>query len=128
MKLLLDTCTFLWIIRGDSELSESARILFSQAENEVFLSAISNWEMLVKYQLGRLPLPDAPEQFITQQRKLHRIESLSLDEIAIAQLQKLPDYHKDPFDRMLICQAIAHGMTILTPDKDIQQYPVQSVW
>ncbi|SRR5579883_84345 len=128
MKLLLDTCSFLWIIRGDSEISETARKLFSEPENEIFLSAISYWEILVKYQLGRLPLPDAPELYITKQRKLHRIESLSLDENAIAQLLRLPEYHKDPFDRMLICQAIANGLAILTPDKDIRQYPVQCFW
>lgn len=128
MKILLDTCTFLWIIRGDTELSDTARKIFSEPENEIFLSVISNWEIVVKYLLGRLPLPDAPDLFITEQRKLHRIESLSLDEAAISQLLRLPEYHKDPFDRMLICQAIANGLAILTPDKDIRQYPVRCFW
>ena len=128
MKLLLDTCTFLWIIRNDSALSESAKRVFSQPENEVFLSTISFWEIMVKYQLGRLPLPDSPEEFIIKQRKLHHIEPLALEEIAVSQLARLPNYHQDPFDRMLICQAIAHSLTILTPDKEIKQYPVRCIW
>lgn len=128
MKLLLDTCTFLWIIKGSDELSNTAKILFSQPENEVFLSAISFWEVIVKNQLGKLPLPKFPEKFIQEQRKLHRIESLPLDESSIAQLPKLPLLHQDPFDRMLICQAITHGLTILTPDKHILQYPVSCAW
>lgn len=60
--------------------------------------------------------------------KAHKIESLSLEESAIEQLARLPDYHKDPFDRMLICQAIALGLTLLTPDNDIRQYPVSCIW
>lgn len=128
MKLLLDTCTFLWIIKGDNALSKTAKTLYSQPENEVLLSTISFWEMLVKYQLGKLPLPSPPEQFIAEQRSLHRIDSLALTEAAIIQLPRLPDYHKDPFDRILICQAIAHGLTILSPDKEISQYPVQCIW
>lgn len=128
MKLLLDTCTFLWIIKGSEELSDKAKMLFSQSENEIYLSAISFWEMIVKNQLGKLPLPKFPEKFIQEQRVLHRIESLPLEESSIAQLPKLPLLHQDPFDRMLICQAIANGLTILTPDKHIMQYPVSYTW
>lgn len=128
MKILIDTCTFLWIIKGSPELSETAKTLFSQQDNEVFLSSISLWEMLIKFQLGKLPLPNSPEQFIVEQRKLHRIEPLSLAEADVKQLQRLPSLHQDPFDRMLICQAIANGLTILTPDKNIQQYPVSCIW
>ncbi len=128
MKLLLDTCTFLWIIKDAPELSKQAKTLFADAENEVYLSTISVWEMLVKYQLGCLPLPESPIEFIKKQRVLHNIDTLSLDEEVMIHLLKLPDYRKDPFDRMLICQAINHGLTILTPDKFILQYPVLTTW
>lgn len=127
MKLLLDTCTFLWIIKNAPELSISAKAAFSDPANEVYLSTVSIWELLVKHRLGRLPLLDAPEQFIVMQRKLHRIEPLSLQEDAVSQLLRLPEYHKDPFDRMLICQAITHGFTLLTPDKNIRNIPLQPI-
>jgi PIN domain nuclease of toxin-antitoxin system len=128
MKLLLDSCTFLWIITDSKELSSSAKALFVDSGNEIYLSAISIWELLVKNQLGRLPLPEASAQFLIKQRELHRIKSLPLHEEAVQHLLCLPEYHKDPFDRMLVCQAIAHGLTVLTPDKEIRQYPVATIW
>ncbi|HUF82656.1 MAG TPA: type II toxin-antitoxin system VapC family toxin, partial [Burkholderiales bacterium] len=69
-----------------------------------------------------------PQQFIPEQRRAHGIETLPLDEDAVLQLSRLPAIHKDPFDRMLICQAIAHGMVILTPDPLIGRYPVRTLW
>ena len=128
MRLLLDTCTFLWVIGGSSDLSESAREEFRSPANEVFLSSVSVWEIAVKNKLGKLPLPEPCGQFILSQRSLHRIEPLALDERAVLTLLKLPELHKDPFDRMLICQAIAEGMMLLTPDPLIVQYPVSSLW
>lgn len=128
VKLLLDTCTFLWLISDDSKLSDKARSLFEQTENEVFLSSISFWEINVKYQLGRLPLPESPRYYIPMQRQKHGIESLSLGESDISHLLTLPSVHKDPFDRMLVCQAIERSMTLLTPDPLIQNYPVKTAW
>jgi len=128
LKILLDTCTFLWIITAEPKLSSNARELFVDPFNDVFLSAVSTWEIVVKYTLGRLPLPEAPEKFIPDQRNLHKIESLALQEDAACHLAKLPDYHKDPFDRMIVCQALVHGMTILTPDEDIRRYPARTAW
>ena len=128
MKLLLDTCTFLWIVTDDDTLSRESRKLFSDPTNDVFLSAISGWEIMLKYSLGKLPLPTPPEQFILTQRSLHHIEALPLREEATVLLPKLPALHKDPFDRMLICQAIQHELTILTPDPLITQYAIRTIW
>jgi PIN domain nuclease of toxin-antitoxin system len=128
LRLLLDTCTFLWLIAGSDELSDRSRQLFSEPVNEVYLSAVSTWEICVKHALGRLPLPQPPRQFIPQQRDQHGIEPLSLDEESVLHLAQLPHYHRDPFDRMLVCQAVAHGLTLLTPDTDIARYPVPTVW
>lgn len=128
MKLLLDTCAFLWIIRGRPEASSTAVALFSNPSNEVFLSSVSAWEIAVKHRLGKLPLGDLPERYIPNERKKHRIDSLPLDESDTLLLDKIPLLHHDPFDRMLICQAIAHQMTILTPDPLIAQYPVLTRW
>jgi len=128
MRLLLDTCTFLWISTDAPELSTRARELFVDPGNEVYLSSVSTWEIAIKYALGRLPLPEPPERFIPDQRKRHGIEPLPLDEEATLHLVRLPELHKDPFDRMLICQAIVHGLVILSPDELICQYPVRTMW
>jgi PIN domain nuclease of toxin-antitoxin system len=128
MRILLDTCTFLWVITDAPELSARARELFADPANEVFLSSVSTWEISVKYALGRLPLPESPERFIPTQRKQHGVETLLLEESATLHLVRLPELHKDPFDRMLICQAMIHGMVIMTPDALILQYPVPSTW
>jgi PIN domain nuclease of toxin-antitoxin system len=82
----------------------------------------------VKYALRRLPLPTPPERFVPAQREAHGITTLELDEESVLQLHRLPEFHRDPFDRMLVCQAIVHGMTIVTPDPLIAQYPVRTRW
>ena len=116
MKLLLDTCTFLWIVADAPELSPRARDLFQAADNEVYLSAASAWEIAVKHGLGRLPLPDSPDRFVRDMRDAHGIESLPIDEESALHVSRLPAIHRDPFDRMIVSQAIVHGLTILTPD------------
>ena len=128
MKLILDTCTFLWIIADDARLSRTARDLFRSPDSKVFLSAASTWEIVVKNKLGKLPLPDSPRTFIPMQRQQHGIESLPIDEDSSLLLSTLPNIHRDPFDRILICQAIQNGMPILTPDHLIEQYPVPTRW
>ena len=128
MKVLLDTCTFLWIITDDPKLSTQAKKLFVDPSNEVYLSVASTWEIAIKYKRGNLSLPQPPEKYIPTKRKQHKIDSLPLDEEATLYLTKLPDLHKDPFDRILICQSIVAGLTILTPDELISQYPLRSIW
>jgi PIN domain nuclease of toxin-antitoxin system len=128
MRILLDTCTFLWIARSVSQLSEKAVKIFEEPDNAVFLSPISAWEISVKWNIGKLNLPYPPEQFIPRERKRHFIEELRLSEKDTFSLAKLPDIHKDPFDRILICQAIENGLTILTSDQYIRQYPVKTLW
>jgi len=128
MKLLLDTCTFLWLITDDPALSSKARDLFTDPVNEAYLSTVSVWEIEVKFGLGKLPLPQAPERFIPEQRERHGVATLSLGEQAVFYLSRLPSLHRDPFDRMLICQAIHHELTLLTPDPLITQYAVKTAW
>ncbi len=85
--------------------------LFVDPGNEVYLSVVAIWEILVKFSLGRLPLPEPPERFIPKQRERHGIAALALEERAPLHLYKLPSLHKDPFDRMLVCQTIQHEHT-----------------
>ncbi len=128
MNILLDTCTFLWITQDAPELSPTARICFQDPGNRVYLSSVSVWEMVVKHALGRLPLPEAPDRVIATMRSGHGISTLALEEEAAFQLSKLPDFRGDSFDRMLVCQALVHGLILLTPDEMIRQYPVRTVW
>ena len=128
MKILLDTCAFLWLTTDAPELSDKAKILFQNTSNAVYLSSVSVWEIIVKHQMGKLPLPSAADDFIKQQCEKHFVKYLSLDEKAVFNLSRLPNHHRNPFDRMLACQAIAYDLTILTSDKMIIQYPVSTVW
>jgi len=128
VRILLDTCTFLWLITDDTALPASARNVFLDPDNDVYLSAVSVWEIAVKHSLGKLPLPASPDRFIPSQRESHGITSLPLEEQAVLYLLKLPQLHRDPFDRVLVCQAIQHELTLLTPDPLITQYAVRTAW
>jgi PIN domain nuclease of toxin-antitoxin system len=125
---LLDTCTFLWIVTGSSRLSKRAAQLFSDPANEVFLSVVSAWEIAVKHSLGTLRLPLPPIEFIPSQRDAHGIATLPLSEEEVLYLPKIPKLHRDPFDRMLICQAIVNGFAVLTPDDLVSQYLIRTLW
>lgn len=124
MKLLLDTHIFLWYITADLRLPTLFRDAVREPKNEVFLSVVSLWEMIIKYNLGKLPLPQLPEIYIPKERRRHQIKSLSLHENAIKELANLPALHRDPFDRILICQALANNLTIVTLDPQVQSYNV----
>lgn len=128
MKLLLDTCTFLWIALDPKQLSDDARAAFVDADNDVFLSAASAWEIAVKHALGRLPLPEAADRFVPTQRRKHGIEPLSISEEAALHVARLAPLHNDPFDRMLVSQAIVDGCVIVTPDEEIRAYAVRTLW
>ena len=128
MRILLDTCTFLWILTDAPQLSPHAREIFTDSSNEVYLSSVSTWEIAIKNALGRLPLPGQPHRFIPAERKRHGIDALPLDEESTLYVPRLPSFHQDPFDRMLVCQAIVQNLTVLTPDDLISQYPVRTAW
>lgn len=102
--------------------------MFRDPANETFLSAVSAWEIAVKHALGTMPLPEPADRYVPAFRKRELIEPLPLSEEMALQVVRLPAIHSDPFDRLLICQAIAEGMAILTPDQLIRQYPVRTIW
>lgn len=127
MKILLDTHIFLWFISGDSQLSTNARDAIRDTNNEVYLSVASVWEAVIKYQIGRLPLPKPPEVYLPEERRRHQIDSLGIDEGCMAYLAGLPTLHKDPFDRLLVSQARQHGLTLATVDPLIKAYAVKTL-
>jgi PIN domain nuclease of toxin-antitoxin system len=124
MRLLLDTHIFLWYITGDTNLPATVRDTIRDSANEVFLSAGSVWEAVIKYGLGKLPLPAPPAVYLPRQRQAHQVTSLPIDEEAFAHLAGLPTLHRDPFDRILIAQAIQHGLTLATVDAAVRAYPI----
>ena len=128
MKLLVDTCTFLWIASDSPRLSKTAASVFLDRNNERYLSAASAWEIGIKHATGRLPLPGRPDIFVPTVRDASGIASLEIDEESALHAGRLPGLHADPFDRMLVAQAIVHGMTILTPDPEIEKYAVRVLW
>lgn len=128
MRLLLDTCTFLWLATNAPQLSRRARELFADPANEVYLSAVSDWEIAIKHSLGRLVLPEPPGLYVPDRRRKMGIEELPLEEAAALHLARLPRLHADPFDRMLVAQSVVHALTILTPDPAISRYPAPVIW
>lgn len=124
MRLLLDTHVFLWYIAGDKRVGSRTRSLIENSD-AVYLSVASVWEATIKYDLGKLPLPEAPHPWLAVQRELHGIESLPIYESTVAQLSALQPHHRDPFDRLLICQAIQHDLQIVTVDQHFSAYPVK---
>jgi len=108
-RYLLDTCTFLWLVAGSDALPKAVREIIRNPDNEVFLSVVSAWEITVKHSANKLPLPQKADMFVRKQREDHLLASLPLLEAHVLTLVKLPGIHHDPFDRMLVCQAVAEG-------------------
>ncbi len=128
MKFLLDTATFLFAATIDRRLSPAARSIIESPDDPVYLSAVSAWEIAVKHGRGKLRLPEPPDRYIPRLRDEMGVEELPLREETMLRVGRLPTIHGDPFDRALVSQAISLGMTILTPDEAIRQYPVPTIW
>jgi PIN domain nuclease of toxin-antitoxin system len=128
VRFLLDTCTVLWLVRADRALPPGVRGLLGQTGVEVLVSVVTAWEIAIKHSLGRLPLPVSLTEFLPALRSRYALSSLPVDEEAALHVAKLPRLHGDPFDRMLVSQAIVHGLTIVTPDPKITQYPARTIW
>ena len=126
MKVLLDTCTFIWLLTGEQPLS--ARVRGALSTGEVYLSTVCAWEMALKCAKGQLRLPEPPERLIPAARARYGFASLPVDEESALHIVKLPPLHRDPFDRMLVSQAIVHGLTIATSDPAILRYPARTLW
>jgi PIN domain nuclease of toxin-antitoxin system len=124
MRLLLDTHVFLWYITGDTRLPATFRDAVQNSSNEAFLTPASVWEAVLKYSLGKLPLPAPPAEFLPRQREAHRILALPIDEGAFIHLAAIPLLHRDPFDRILIAQSMQHGLALASADDVVRQYPV----
>lgn len=113
---------------ADERLSTRAKEWMADGRNTLFLSAASAWEIVIKYQLGKLKLPEDPEKYVLDRMSRHRMEALSIQLTHALHVQRLPDHHQDPFDRILIAQAQVEKLPILTSDPLIARYGVEIIW
>jgi PIN domain nuclease of toxin-antitoxin system len=127
VRILLDTHTFLWFISGDSKLDETSRELIEDADNERYLSVASIWEITVKSSLGRLDVPLPVSALVRDHVWANAIELLAITPEHLDVLHGLPYHHKDPFDRIMIAQAVHEGMALLARDSAFGDYDVQLV-
>ena len=128
MNLLLDTVTILDSALAPRDISPRARDLILDTDNDLYVSTVSLWEVAIKYSIGKLALPETPDNFLRKIREKLGAKTLPLDEESALHVIRLPMLHRDPFDRVLICQAIVNGMVFLTSDPRIAQYPVRTAW
>jgi len=128
VKILLDTVTFLSLVEGSPQLSSTGTQLVEDISNVVYLSAASGWEIATKSVRGKLKLAQPAWRLVPKQRELHGFESLPINEEAALHAARLPHLHRDPFDRMLVSQAILNGLTLLTPGPLITSYAVKTLW
>lgn len=125
MKYLLDTAVWLWSVGPTERLSKKARELLASGEEELYLSVASSWEISIKAALGKLKLPEPPDRYVPKRLAEQGILPLPILQSHALGVFTLPPHHQDPFDRMLISQALVEGMCIVTSDRAFADYPVE---
>jgi PIN domain nuclease of toxin-antitoxin system len=126
MNILLDTHTLLWALTDESKLSERVRKLLPNASP--WLSVASLWEILIKAQIGKIPLPRPTGPFVLSKLKLNGVQILPVTSDHVLRIESLPDHHRDPFDRMLIAQSLEEKLPLVTADRVFARYPVEVIW
>ena len=127
-RLLLDTHAFLWWVDDAPQLGAAARKAIGDASNECYLSIASCWEMAIKSSLAKLRLAKPVERFISEQVAANSFSLLNIEVHHLAKVEKMPFHHRDPFDRLLIAQALTEKLTILTADGAFAEYGVKVLW
>ena len=128
MKYLIDTHVMLWFLEDSEELSDNAKQILMNEENELYWSSASFWEITVKVSLKKLKLEDEWQAILEREKKVNRIQDLPIFQNHCEPNLKLPWHHRDPFDRLLICQALVEDLILLTRDKIIKKYKVKTAW
>lgn len=126
MRLLLDTHVFLWLQTEPERLREH-RAVVEDPDTELLVSAASAWEIAIKHALGRLPLPEPPATYVPTRVQAIRATPLAVQHDHALAVASLPLLHRDPFDRLLVAQALVLGVTILTADSILEQYPARTL-
>ena len=128
MRFLLDTHTFLWWVADDPQLSLSAKTIISNPDNEIYFSVVSAWEIIIKVGTGKFSLSEPPEIYIPSRITSNQFETLTVQMPHILRINGLPNFHKDPFDRLLIAQSLVEDLSLITVDEAIAQYPLKTIW
>lgn len=128
MKLLSDTHSFIWSFSNTKKLSATAAREFKNPANQIFLSVASVWEMQIKIALGKMVFKDTLENIINEQQNVNGIQILPVQLVHALYLENLPPHHKDPFDRLLISQAMVENMTLVSADANFSKYQVNLLW
>jgi PIN domain nuclease of toxin-antitoxin system len=126
VRFLLDTHVFLWLLAEPERLGVHIQSL-EDPDNELFLSAASSWEIAIKSKLGRLELPDDPQRYVPDSMRVIGVDPLSIDHGHALAVYELPPHHSDPFDRLLVAQARALRLPIVTADRHIALYDVETL-
>lgn len=127
MKYLLDTHTFLWFVNDSQQLSPEAKDLI-ESDVDLLLSVVSLWEIAIKTSLGKLTLPDDYDKFILQQIALNDVETLPITLPHLNLVATLPFHHRDPFDRLLVAQAMVENIPIVSADNFLDAYSINRQW
>lgn len=125
MKVLIDTQCWLWMNVSPERLSERTRAMLLSRSTERLFSVASIWEIAIKYQLGKLPLPLAPADYVPDRMRLTRTEPLAIGPSHALRAGSLPPLHRDPFDRMLVAQALSEEIPVLSSDKQLDAYGIR---
>lgn len=128
MRALLDTRTFLWWNGHEAKLSVRARRVIGDTRNEILLSVASAWEIALKAGRGRLDLPLPATRYVPERMGQDGFHPLDIQLSHVLEAAVLPHHHEDPFDRVLVAQAIAEGIPIITADEAIRRYAVRTIW
>ncbi|MGQ0657928.1 MAG: type II toxin-antitoxin system VapC family toxin [Chromatiales bacterium] len=128
MRVLLDTHAFLWLVTDDSRLSRKSRSVFLDDRNDILISAVTGFEIAVKYSLGKLELSQRPDLFIAERIAANALTVLPLAMGHGIAVGSLPFHHRDPFDRLLIAQALIEQIPVLSNDKVFNSYGVKRIW
>jgi len=128
VRLLLDTHAFIWWANNDPSLSAPARIAIGDRANEIFLSAVSTWEMAIKVAIGKLVLRATVPIFVASQVSQYQFIPLPINYGHTYQVETMTLHHNDPFDRLLIAQALVENLVIVTCDSKFGPYGIQALW
>jgi len=128
VKILLDTCAFLWLAAEPARLSTAAADAIDDESNERFLSDVTLWEVILKHSVGKLSLPEPPRDWFPKQTAFFDLQPLAIDAEAIFRSGELPDVHRDPFDRLLAAQAIGGSFRFVTVDNVFDDLGVDRLW
>jgi PIN domain nuclease of toxin-antitoxin system len=128
VKYLVDTGVWLWSVGPTEKINRAGLDVLADGEAEIYLSAASAWEVAIKTQLGKFTLTEPPISYVPKRLAAQGIHSLSITQSHTLKVYDLPPYHRDPFDRLLIAQAMLERMTILTADRAFTKYHVEVLW